>query len=634
MQLVKVDSEGNNLITPGIMYSLGRRVTPETKRVKGSAFHQGYTYSSVLNKLNTNLIGEQTKPAVERSKADLKKITTSILNELKSPAISSVEDLDKLFAKYKLEAIYFKNSGGIYGLKIKDLTSNEVYKASDIDREFSWNVIQKLLDGTESDQFRSASRPAKAIPFVVNISQGPDDKPLNWIKSVLNKGVIANPIINVVNHLSMRGFVSQNELDSELRKIGFKATFLRDFSKDSGGITSIAYTELATGNTYSGSTLNDKQLSWNSLSRFVANDRAESTFDNYVQSVLSNWSTIKATTPQRKMEDFLTYINQYGITVSKENDIDYLSQIGGNAKISLESVVTDRRFKAIFQVSDPILETATLTALDAVGYIHKPLTPVERAILSAVYNNDRSELIKLINAGDRIDFRKVTTFEAAQPGIATYKDITNVQQQIAKTLKFALFCNLAVNKDQSATDNKLPFETFVQSLNKRGIGVGFDLSSTNGVENISFHLKDKPDTFLAQNELPDLIKSGKVDRIIKLKSTTSYKKMVDERGGFDINYTAGQLNLFKAVESGTMSLEMGMIREGVTLVLTNRESLYFEVQDEFEHQIEDSYDLSEPIIKWALSFIEALVEVAHGEIPVSRDERQRKDENKKRKLKR
>jgi hypothetical protein len=631
VQLVRVDGKGSKLVIPGIMYSLGKKGVPESKRVKGSAFAQGYTYTKVLNQLNTNLILEQTKPVFERSKADLKKVAVAILAELKSPLLSTIEDLDQLFAKYKLEGVYFKNSGGISGLSIKDLTNNQVYKASDIDRGFSWNVIQKFVDGTEGDLEKAISRDKRIIPFTVYVAPDPNDEPLVWIKSPMDKAYIASPIIHVANELSKRGFVSQNELNIGLRAVGFKATFSRDFSKSEGGITSVAFTELATGKTYSGFGLNHKQLSWTNLSRFVADDRAESTFTNYVKFVLTEWNKIKAVAPVEKIEDFTHYINQYGITLSKFNDVEYLSQIGGDMKVPLVIFANDNKLRGFLEVKQPRFEAGSLATLNAVGYLHKPLEPLERALLSAVYNNDRNELIKLVNAGDRIDLGKVELLAAAASGENTYKQIINVQQQIAKTLKFALFCNLVKQEEQpSASGVKLPFETFVQSLNKRGIGVRFDLDSTGRVESITFHLRGNPNAVLHQNELPDFIKSSKLDETINLQSTGAYKDMLDEKGGFEINYSAKQVELFKAIESDNNKIESNLRSQGVTLVVSDMDADYFDVQDVLEQEFEESINYSESFIKGIISFIDALAQVAQGEIPVSRDTSKKKKENPKR----
>ena len=175
-----------------------------------SLFHKKYTYKNIINILNQNLLKEQTKVEQGRTKEELKKVIKILIPQIQVPDITSTSDIDLLLKVNKLKAIYLSNSGGIYGLKILDLTSNLEYKASEIDRDFSWNVVKTYL---ASSEVRKPKESREQNSFMVNKKFNDGDSKIVWVNKIYNVSIVKQPIVRTIKTLQERGFVSQVELD-------------------------------------------------------------------------------------------------------------------------------------------------------------------------------------------------------------------------------------------------------------------------------------------------------------------------------------------------------------------------------------------------------------------------------------
>lgn len=615
------DKKGYVLPMPGILFSMGYKNTPATKRIKGSLFHKKYTYKNIINILNQNLLKEQSKVEQGRTKEELKKVIKILIPKIQVPDITSTSDLDLLLKVNKLKAIYLSNSGGIYGLKILDLTSNLEYKASEIDRDFSCNVVKTYL---ASSEVRKPKESREQNSFMVNNKFNDGDAKIVWVNKIYNVSIVKQPIVRTIKTLQERGFVSQVELDIALAKIGFKAHLTRNSSQPGNEIQSIAFTEISTGKTYAGNKLDFKNLSWDIMKDFVADDNKASTFDNYVQALSQDWNRITQM-DENNIDLYFNYLNQNGVTIKMHEGLLVYQQINGEVTASILETSGTLLYNRLFDLYKQTKEK---------GINQLALSPIHRRFVNAIYKNDQSALKELIKYGDRINLNDVELSNASKEGVKTYKQLVNTQSKVSKAFKFAAYCASLKQSEinYESKSKKIGFDEYILVLNKRGIGVSFDVDEYNLVKNIVYHDKNKTGVILPADMAPFLSELT-LSKFVDFNLLENFKSDIDNNNGFIKLYTDDQIDLVNSIENNNDYLKMKLIGKGTVVEFTAEEISYFEMEDNFfeEETIAES-EMPREFKKIFIELIEGLMQTTQGENPKNRNDDQPNSKKKRRGL--
>lgn len=459
---------------------------------------------------------------------------------------------------------------------------------------------------------------------MVNNKFNDGDAKIVWVNKIYNVSIVKQPIVRTIKTLQERGFVSQVELDIALAKIGFKAHLTRNSSQPGNEIQSIAFTEISTGKTYAGNKLDFKNLSWDIMKDFVADDNKASTFDNYVQALSQDWNRITQM-DENNIDLYFNYLNQNGVTIKMHEGLLVYQQINGEVTASILETSGTLLYNRLFDLYKQTKEK---------GINQLALSPIHRRFVNAIYKNDQSALKELIKYGDRINLNDVELSNASKEGVKTYKQLVNTQSKVSKAFKFAAYCASLKQSEinYESKSKKIGFDEYILVLNKRGIGVSFDVDEYNLVKNIVYHDKNKTGVILPADMAPFLSELT-LSKFVDFNLLENFKSDIDNNNGFIKLYTDDQIDLVNSIENNNDYLKMKLIGKGTVVEFTAEEISYFEMEDNFfeEETIAES-EMPREFKKIFIELIEGLMQTTQGENPKNRNDDQPNSKKKRRGL--